>query len=532
MRSRIDPAKVAVYIRWSTDEQADGTTLAVQTEKCARWMDAAKGWTLDPALVFVDDGYSGSTLERPGLTLLREKVRAHEIECVVVYRLDRLSRNIVHTVNLVLEEWKDRCALYSATEEFNTDTPMGKMAFGLLALFAQFERESIRERTLSGKRKRAEQGRNAGQKYPYGYKRAEAPFSGYAIDSRDAETQLFTGPAAIVRRIYQEYLMGAGSNTIALRLNQDRIPSPDGKRWCGATVRRIGANPAYKGVYQYGLSAWPLGGKRTFRDDGPAFVVADAIPAIVTADEWDAVQQMRAGRRSVSPRASVSSYLLTGVGRCARCGSALVGKQNFQRRWYQCNGRFSNGCDCGTVAAELLEEIVLGRVRELLAGAELEGRLEAIRRSLQQTVQERSHAVSEAEARHQEMLRRKAMLEEDYFTRKISAESYDRLITRADEALQTATVRLMEAREALLQAQGTVVDLPALKQAAERLDVWSELSVEELKQVLRDVVHEVRVYQKKREQRSSKPNDHLLTAVITLRTACQRREELTVYTHR
>jgi site-specific DNA recombinase len=524
---RIDPKKVAVYIRWSTDEQGEGTTLEVQTEKCTKWMDAAKNWTINPDLVFVDDGYSGSIVERPGLTRLRERVRAGEVHCVVVYRLDRLSRNIVHTVNLVLEEWKDRCALYSATEEFNTDTPMGKMAFGLLALFAQFERESIRERTQGGKRKRAEQGRNAGQRYPYGYKKAETPFvfkgqpyPVYAIDGWDPETEEFTGPAAIVRRIFDEYARGYGSNSIALRLNQDNIPSPEGKAWGGDTVRRIVANPAYKGVYQYGLSVWPRGEKRTFREDGPAFMVEGALPPIIPSAEWDAVQRMKADRvlTTPSPKSAVSPYILTGIAKCAKCGTAIVGKNNFNRRWYQCNAKYTTGCDCGTISAELVESIVVNKVKEMLTGEEVQAHVQSLQESLRQTIAEREHALREAEAQLQEMTRRKEMLEEDYFSRRISAEGYDRLTRRADEGIQQSSRRVEETKEALRQAQAMTVDLGGLRAVSERLDVWSELSVEEMKQVLRDVIYEVRVYQLKRHQRTSKPNPNKLTIEITPRT--------------
>lgn len=524
--SPIDPKKVAVYIRWSTDEQTDGTTLEVQTEKCSKWMDAAKNWMLNPELVIVDDGYSGANMDRPGLARLRKLIAAGEVQCVVVYRLDRLSRNIVHTVNLVLEEWLNRCALYSATEEFNTDTPMGKMAFGLLALFAQFERESIRERTMGGKRKRAEQGRNCGQRYPHGYKRADTPFEYrgntyvYALDGWDPEAESLTGAAAVVRRIYEEYLRGFGSNSIALRLNQDNIPSPVGKTWGGATVRRIAKNPAYKGVYQYGLSTWPMGGPRDWHDK-PTYWVEGALPPIVTEEEWERVQRIKADRLlfTPSPRTAVSPYLLTGLAKCANCGSALVGKNNFDRRWYQCNGKHTHQCDCGAMPAEMLEGIVVEQMKQMLTGEEVKGRVEQVQESLRQTISEKEYALKEAEASLQEMQRRKEMLEEDYWNRRISADSYDRLSKRADEGLRDALQRISDTRQMLTDAQATTVDMQAMSAIADRLDVWAELSLEEMKQVLRDVIHQVRIYQKKRQQRTSKPNSNPLTVEITPRTA-------------
>lgn len=533
LQGQIDPTKVAVYIRWSTEEQGEGTTLEVQTEKCAKWMDAAKNWTINPDLVFVDDGYSGANADRPGLTRLREKVRAGEVQCVIVYRLDRLSRNIVHTVNLVLDEWKDRCALYSATEEFNTDTPMGKMAFGLLALFAQFERESIRERTIGGRRKRAEQGRPAGQPINYGYKKAAKPFvfkgrtyHYYEVDGCEPETETFTGPAAVVRRIYDEYLRGYGSNSIALRLNRDNIPSPEGKSWSGATIRRIAANPVYKGVYRFGIYEWAKGQKKEHLRVEPVYVHDDTFPPIIDKDDWEKVQRLRADRAggTPSPRAVSSPYILTGTARCGKCGTAIVGKNSFDRRWYQCNSKYTLGCDCGTMPAEKIEELVVEKIKELMAGEEVQIHAASLQEQLQQTISEREFAAQEAEARVQEMTHRKEMLEEDYWNRRISAESYDRLIQRSDEAIREATERLREARDALHIARATSLDLRAVKEISARLDVWSEMTAEEMKQFLRDVIHEVRIYQQKRQQRTSKPNPNKLTIEITPRTAAFVRE--------
>lgn len=109
-------------------------------------------------------------MERPALTRLPKAVQAGEIEGVVVYKLDRLSRRVVDCVKLVREEWYGRCSLFSTAERFDTELPVGKMIFNILISFAEFERDVIRDRAQSGKKKRASQGRNAGHKYIYGYR--------------------------------------------------------------------------------------------------------------------------------------------------------------------------------------------------------------------------------------------------------------------------------------------------------------------------------------------------------------------------
>jgi site-specific DNA recombinase len=100
----IDPDKVAIYIRWSTDDQSDGTTLEVQQEGCKHYL-LSQGWVVNEDLIFVDDGWSGGNLERPAMTRMRTLVRAGKVDCVVVFKLDRLSRSVIDMVNLVLEEW-------------------------------------------------------------------------------------------------------------------------------------------------------------------------------------------------------------------------------------------------------------------------------------------------------------------------------------------------------------------------------------------------------------------------------------------
>ncbi|HLN60111.1 MAG TPA: recombinase family protein, partial [Symbiobacteriaceae bacterium] len=106
----IDPRKAAIYIRWSTDDQGDGTTLEVQRRNCEMYVQS-QGWHINPDLIFVDEGWSGGNLDRPGLNRLRAMVRKGAIDVVVVFKLDRLSRNVLDTVNLVLDEWEGHCYL-------------------------------------------------------------------------------------------------------------------------------------------------------------------------------------------------------------------------------------------------------------------------------------------------------------------------------------------------------------------------------------------------------------------------------------
>ena len=98
--------RIAIYGRVSTSQQVDHRTIEQQLERLAAAVRAraADGWTLDPAHLFRDDGYSGAVLARPGLDRLRDAVKGREIDRVLVTSPDRLARNYVHKM-VLLEEW-------------------------------------------------------------------------------------------------------------------------------------------------------------------------------------------------------------------------------------------------------------------------------------------------------------------------------------------------------------------------------------------------------------------------------------------
>ena len=103
VNTKVDPKRVAAYIRWSTEDQGEGHTLEVQREHCQR-VFRENDWTWSESLVFVDAGFSGTVMDRPALTQLRKAVKSRLVDCVVVYRLDRLSRRTSDTLVLIQDE--------------------------------------------------------------------------------------------------------------------------------------------------------------------------------------------------------------------------------------------------------------------------------------------------------------------------------------------------------------------------------------------------------------------------------------------
>ena len=140
--------RCAIYTRKSTDEGLEQAfnSLDAQREACAAFIQSQKheGWTVLPAQ-YDDGGYSGGTMERPGLERLLADIEAGEVDVVVVYKVDRLTRALSDFAKLVEVFDRRGVSFVSITQQFNTTTSMGRLTLNVLLSFAQFEREVIGE---------------------------------------------------------------------------------------------------------------------------------------------------------------------------------------------------------------------------------------------------------------------------------------------------------------------------------------------------------------------------------------------------
>lgn len=512
----IDPGRVAAYVRWSTDDQGRGTTLAEQRTACEHYI-RAQGWHFDQERLFVDDGYSGATLDRPALSALRRAVRSGTVQCVVVYALDRLSRSVVDTVDLVLKEWDQAaCVLRCVREPIDTGHPAGRVFFSILASFAEFERDLIRLRTLSGKQQRARQGANAGWRYNYGFTRGPAPGS-YQVEPAQA---------AVVRRIFRDYLAGWGYRELAAQLNAEGIPSPAGRRWSAGGVRAILANPIYMGRLEYGKERRVRreGRIEYYRSATPAYArVEGAVPALVDAATWDAVQELRRQRAGRSPRSlGPGGYLLTGLARCGRCGRPLAGTRSRQVRYYRCLGRREHGagvCNAGAIRAGDLERLVAEQVVRALA-ADCQAALVA-HWPRQQAVEREQAAARLALLRRErtEAQEARQRLDGAFDRGRLDPRVYSRRCLELDERVAVLAARIAEAEGQIRELtagppDGTPADGTAGAPAGaphqgageaialgQELDPWAGLAQAERKALVQELVAGLAVYRESRVRR-------------------------------
>lgn len=510
----VRPDAVAIYIRWSTEEQTEGTTLETQRERCS-WYLKSQGWEVNPNLIFVDDGHSGASLDRPALRRLREAVRGGQVDCVVSYSLDRLSRSVADTVQLVQEEWLGRCIYRSASQPISTDegNPTGQLIFNILASFAEFERALIRERTHNGMVRRAKEGRFPGCRVaPYGYRRDGV--GRLAIDSVAADGTL-QGPAAVVRRIFELAATGPygqGPTVIARTLVQEGIPGPTGKPWLAPTVREILRNPAYVGDLVYGREKVNPARKRDrsaperLPREQPLARVSGALPAIVPRELWDRVQALAAERPQTGAKLPARNRaLLSGLARCKCGGPMAVYYDRHGKRYYRCNRNTMSGAGCqhrpGVFAADALESVVVKAVRERYGTEAL--RQAAIRDAEDVLLQGRHvkqvrHAIRQAEARLAEIDQDVARVRRAALRGEIQPATFEELRAEAERERVGLHKQVEELQARLASQEDTAASLAVWKAVVDQVDVWESLEPTRQREVLNGLLRAIQVYRPRR----------------------------------
>jgi site-specific DNA recombinase len=354
-------SRAAVYVRVSTEDQArHGYSLGAQVDACR---SRAERLGATEVTVFADEGVSGALLSRPGLTALREAVRNRQVELLVVWDPDRLSRNLSHQLLLTEELERAKVRLEFVNFEWK-NTPEGQLFYALRGAIAQYEKEKIRERTGRGRLQKARQGKLPAAFRPYGYE----------YDPATSLLVVNEAEARVVREIFRWFLdEGEGPAAIARRLGHLGVPTRKGGPWRRTVVRQILLNPVYTGVFH--ANRWDTAGCSLNRHRppeervsaslrAPAEWVDVAVPPLVAPERWhQACQRLEQARRLWAGRAR-AEYLLSGLLVCGRCGLSMSGftgvDWGVRRRKYTCR-RSGTGPRtwCGqAVAAEPLEQAV------------------------------------------------------------------------------------------------------------------------------------------------------------------------------
>ena len=397
----------AIYARVSSEQQREENTIASQT---AALIDFAKSHDLEvPAeWVFEDEGYSGATLERPGLEHVRDLAAEGQIQVVLAYAPDRLSRKYAYQI-LLIEEFARHGVETLFVKSPQGDSAEDQLLVQFQGMIAEYERAQILERSRRGKRHRAHSGEiSVLSNAPYGYryirKADEAP-AAYLIDEAEAR---------VVRRVYEMYTVeGLSIGEITRRLNAEGIPTRKlSARWERSTVWGVLRNSAYRGLACFGKTRASARTRvmRPQRRRGVTMPSTTAsherpreewigipVPAVITEESFARAQELLQEIKIRSRRRTIAPSVVLGLVSCAKCGYAFsrTSTQTSARKihYYKCIGSDSwrklGGpvCDNGRfVRQELLDQIVWAEVIRLLEEPvliqqELDRRLAAARSS-------------------------------------------------------------------------------------------------------------------------------------------------------
>jgi site-specific DNA recombinase len=358
-----DKRPVAIYARVSTQEQAEeGTSLDFQHEQLTGYC-RSQGWEVFRE--YVDRGYSGKDGDRPELKRLMSDAKLGLFGKVVVYKLDRLARKLRLLLELEENLKEHDVSLVSMKDSIDTSTAMGRTVFQMLGLVAEWERETIVERTKSGRLQRYKQGCWAGGKPLYGYQ--------YNKDTKKLEIDKSKVPT--IRRIFQEYATGKSLVQITNGLNRDGIPARRSrtKCWDPSAVRDIVFNPAYKGQqvvnhYQHIANVYRV-------DMSKAMTIK--IPPVVSEALWEKAKRHRNDNKHVRLHQRGESWPLQGLVTCGLCGHSYAVHayqyQHKKNRVYFCRGRLQVShrdgtprCTCPNLPAGCLEAKVWQRIEAII----------------------------------------------------------------------------------------------------------------------------------------------------------------------
>lgn len=318
--------RCAIYTRRSTDEH-QAASLGVQQEEAERYI-TAKGWTLDPAHVFVDDAISRAEFKkRPGLIALLRAAEAKAFDVVICRDETRLGGDTNLTGVLIgnILSTGTRLRYYFADEEVRLNSAMDKFLVATRSFTSELEREKISQRTHEHLQTKARRGLAVGGKV-YGYDNIEIKEGDRRVR---VEYKINPDQARIVQEIFRRYAAGESLKAIAKDLNLRGIPSPRGRGWSYGCLFEMIGRDRYRGILVWGRVEKTYRGGTKVRVPRPegqwTKVVVDELRIIDDA-LWTAAQARLSAKRKYErtrPSGARPKYLLSGFSRCGVCGGRI-----------------------------------------------------------------------------------------------------------------------------------------------------------------------------------------------------------------
>lgn len=474
--------KTAIYARVSSQSQKEGDTIKSQVDSLLTFAKQ-QDYYVNDKWIFLDEGVSGKTLQRPALDELRDMIRLEAIECVLVYSTDRLARNYSHQLILLEEFKKYGVKVVFLKNPSIGDTPEEKMLSHFQGIFAEYERALILDRSRRGKIYKAKQGNPICLPgVAYGYKRVKI---GHEVSIDICEEE-----AKVVKDIFRLYVYEKKPIAeIARILTQAGIKTANNKSaWIESSIRHMLKNTAYIGTayfgktessdgvtnrirhYKSGKALYPKHARKILPEENWHPIV---MPAIISESDFEQAQKQLQVNRELAGRNTKEPSLLQGLVFCGECGHPFYKRsrkyKGCTRSYYYCRTHGEKKlkkCSNGWVYQQDLDDLVYGETIKMLQNPSLV-RAELYRRA------EESHNKEEDE--RQEAIYKKELS-------KISQER-DRLL----DAYQGGLIDIddLKKRNQAVDKRRTAIDKEMKRIQNSRID---NKSIEYLEKGLEDIL--------------------------------------------
>lgn len=477
--------RCAIYTRKSTEDGLEQEFNSLDAQRLAAESfiasQVSEGWVCLPEQ-YDDGGFTGGNMERPALQRLMDDIEAGKIDCIVVYKVDRLSRSLIDFAKIMDAFERHGVSFVSVTQQFNTSTSMGRLMLNVLLSFAQFEREMISERTRDKIAATRRKGKWTGGR----------PILGYDVVPEGGKLVVNEDEAARVRAIFELYLE---HQSLIETIKVIDARGWTNKRWITRNGGEAGGGRFDKPNLFNLLTNVLYIGKITLKNE----LFDGEHPAIVDAEIFRRTQTMlhrngRTGGRHVRNRFGA---LLKGLIRCTPCDSAMVHTHtlkngNKRYRYYVCLNAQKRGwhdCPSKSIPAAEIERFVIEQIRGIGRDSALVA--ESIRQTRVQAEKRIQEMEAERSALDKELARHNSDLRKLVGEASRNEAAADRMAD-IQERIRGAERRATEVREELRALRHGLVDEKEAVRALALFDpVWDALSPREQVRVMQLLVERV-----------------------------------------
>lgn len=356
--------KAALYIRVSTLYQVDRDSLPMQRKELTAYASLMLG--IEETEVFEDAGYSGKNVDRPAFQYMMQRVRKGEFSHILVWKIDRISRNLLDFAEMYQELQHLKVTFVSKNEQFDTSTAIGEAMLKIILVFAELERNMTAERVTAAMISRASSGLWNGGRIPYGY----------SYNKEKKEFSIVDEEANILHKMKADYLDSRSLIHVVKMLNSMHERPRSGKDWTPTGVWGLLSNPFHAGIYRYNRFKGTIG--RTINDESEWVMVYDHHPAIFTVEEHEKLRSILfAGARNRNlpgvTKHGKYVHVFSGIAFCGKCGCMLhstpgrLHADGYRSSNYSCpRHRRSKDCDNPTMSDTQIGEFVINYILNML----------------------------------------------------------------------------------------------------------------------------------------------------------------------